>query len=99
MSCNKRCSYRMALIAVMYLFFNTPMIEAASYKILVVVSYEEDNPWCIQIKEGIDSIFTGNSDIKYFYMDTKKNMQSGVRKAKDAYALWVGKFINCHFNS
>ncbi len=88
MSCDKRCSYLMALIAVICFFFNIPMIEAASYKILVVMSYEEDNPWCIQIKEGIDSVFAGNSDIKYFYMDTKKNFEGGVQKAKEAYELY-----------
>ena len=89
MSCNNRCSYMMALIAVICFFFNIPMIEAASYKILVVMSYEEENPWCIQIKEGIDSVFAGNSDIKYFYMDTKKNIEGGDQKAKEAYALYI----------
>ena len=85
---NKRCSCLMALIAVIYLFFNISMIEAASYKILVVMSYEEENPWCIQIKEGIDSVLAGNSDIKYFYMDTKKDFKGGVQKAKEAYELY-----------
>jgi ABC-type uncharacterized transport system substrate-binding protein len=65
------------------------MIEAASYKILVVMSYEEDNPWCIQIKEGIDSVLASSSDLKYFYMDTKKNFEGGVRKAKEVYQLYI----------
>ena len=52
------------------------------------MSYEEENPWCIQIKEGIDSVFAGNSDIKYFYMDTKINFRGGVQKAKEAYELY-----------
>ena len=47
MSCNKRCSFMMAFIAAICFFFNIPMIEAASYKILVVMSYEEDNQWCV----------------------------------------------------
>ena len=88
MSFNKRCSYPMALIAVICFFFNMPMIEAASYKILVVMSYEENNPWCIQIKEGIDSVFAGKGDIKFFYIDTKENIGGGVRKAVEAYALY-----------
>ncbi len=88
MFCNKRWLYQMALMAVIYLFFNIPVIEAASYKILVVMSYEEENPWCIQIKEGIDSVFTGDGEIKYFYMDTKKNFEDGVRKAKEVYELY-----------
>jgi len=88
MFCSKRCSYMLAIIAVIYLFFHIPMIEAASYKILVVISYEKENPWCIQIKEGIDSVFAGNSELKYFYMDTKKDIKGGVRKAKEAYELY-----------
>ena len=88
MFCKKRWSYLMALMAVIYLFFNLPVIEAASYKILVVMSYEEDNPWCIQIKEGIDSVLAGNSNLKYVYMDTKKDFEGGVRKAKEAYELY-----------
>ena len=89
MSCNNRCSYMMALIAVICFFFNIPMIEAASYKILVVMSYEKENPWCKQIKEGFDSVLAGNSNIKYFYMDTKKNIEGGDQKAKEAYALYI----------
>ena len=88
MSHGKRCLYLMVFIAVTCFFFNIPRIEAADYNILVIMSYEENNPWCIQIKAGIDSVFAGNSDVKYFYMDTKKNIKGGVRKAKDAYELY-----------
>ena len=88
MSPDKRWLVLMASIAVMCLLFHKPTIEAASNKILVVMSYEEDNPWCMQIKEGIDSIFAGDSDIKYFYMDTKKNINGGVRKAEEAHELY-----------
>jgi ABC-type uncharacterized transport system substrate-binding protein len=66
-----------------------PMIEAAPYKILVVMSYEADNPWCVEIKAGIDSVFEGKGDLKYFYMDTKKNFEGGVRKAEEAHELYI----------
>jgi ABC-type uncharacterized transport system substrate-binding protein len=62
--------------------------DAAQYKVLVVMSYEEDFPWCKEIKEGIDSILGYTSNIKYFYMDTKKNFVGGDQKAKEAYALY-----------
>ena len=88
MSRIKRFLYLMVLIAVINFFFNIPEIEAASYKILVVMSYEEDNPWCEEIKAGIDSVFVGKGDLKYCYMDTKKNLQGGVRKAEEAYDLY-----------
>ena len=85
MSINKLKLFSMAFFAVIYLFCNIPLIEAAPYKILVVMSYEEENPWCIQIKKGIDSVLAGNSDIKYFYMDTKQNFKGGVLKAQEVY--------------
>lgn len=88
MSRDKRCLVLMASIAVMCLLSHIPTVEAASNKILVVMSYEEDNPWCMQIKDGIDSVLAGDSDIKYFYMDTKKNINGGVRKAEEAHELY-----------
>jgi len=65
-----------------------PAIEAASYKVLVVMSYEEINPWCIEIKEGIDSALTNTCELTYFYMDTKMNLEGGKEKAKEAYSLF-----------
>ncbi|CAN2038988.1 ABC transporter substrate-binding protein [Candidatus Magnetomoraceae bacterium gMMP-15] len=62
--------------------------EASSCKLLVVMSYEEANPWCKEIKDGIDSVLVSNCDIKYFYMDTKKNLKGGPQKAKEAYDLY-----------
>ncbi len=77
-----------ALMASFYLLFWAHLVEASSWKVLVVMSYEEDNPWCIQIKEGIDSVFTKNSEIRYFYMDTKKNFAGGVQKAQEAVEIY-----------
>ncbi len=89
MSHDKKWLYRTASIAVTCLFFTFPTIGAAYYKVLVVMSYEADNPWCIQMKEGIDSVFAGNSEIKYVYMDTKKDFNGGVRKAKEAHEIYL----------
>ena len=65
-----------------------PAIEAASCKVLVVMSYEEINPWCIEIKEGIDLILANVCEVTYFYMDTKKNFKGGQQKSKEAYSLY-----------
>jgi ABC-type uncharacterized transport system substrate-binding protein len=64
-----------------------PAIEAASCKVLVVMSYEEINPWCIEIKEGVDSALANTCELTYFYMDTKINLEGGKEKAKEAYSL------------
>jgi ABC-type uncharacterized transport system substrate-binding protein len=62
--------------------------RAAKPKVLVVMSYEQRNPWCIEIKSGIDSSLADNCEITYFYMDTKINLGGGKQKAKEAYSLF-----------
>ena len=73
-----------------WLFFimTIPAVQASSCRILVVMSYEENNPWCREIKEGIDSVLSSRCVIKYFYMDTKINYNGGTQKAKEAYELY-----------
>jgi len=68
------------------LFTTTLAVEP--YKVLVVMSYEENNPWCEEIKEGIESVLAENADLTYFYMDTKVNLKDGATKAKAAYAIF-----------
>jgi ABC-type uncharacterized transport system substrate-binding protein len=63
-------------------------IQAAEFKVLVVMSYEQMNPWCIEIKEGIDSGLGDRCEVTYFYMDTKANLEVGEQKAKEAYSLF-----------
>ena len=63
-------------------------IQAAIFKVLVVMSYEQRNPWCMEIKRGIDSALANNCEITYFYMDTKINLGGGKQKAKEAYSLF-----------
>ena len=62
--------------------------SASEFKVLVVMSYEEDNPWCMEIKEGIESVLGKTSDTTYFYMNTKANFNGGVGKAAEAYELY-----------
>lgn len=64
--------------------------DAPLHNVLVVMSYEkpEVNPWCMEIKEGIDSVLDDSSHIDYFYMDTKVDYAGGDQKAKEAYALY-----------
>lgn len=61
---------------------------ASEFKVLVVMSYEEDFPWCQNIKEGIESRLGDVCEIKYFYMNTKKNFKAGEQKAEEAYAFY-----------
>ena len=63
-------------------------VVAAEYKVLVVMSYEEDNPWVKEIREGIDGVLKPSADITYFHMNTKADRQGGLRKAEEAFALF-----------
>jgi len=62
--------------------------HAADFKVLVVMSYEEDNPWVKEIREGIDGVLANTSEIVYFYMNTKKDRAGGAKKAEEAMALY-----------
>lgn len=63
-------------------------IPAAEFKVLAVMSYERENPWCEEIREGIESSFGDTCETTYFYMDTKINLKGGEEKAGEAYALF-----------
>lgn len=77
----------MALLAVLYGASTTAAI-AAEFKVLVVMSYEANNPWVREIREGIDSVLAANSEITYFHMDTKVAPAGGPKKGEEAHALY-----------
>ncbi len=79
-------AFIMAVASLM--FSGTMTASAAQYKVLVVMSYEEDFPWSQEVKTGIDSILGSQSEIRYFYMNTKKDPNGGQQKAQEAYAVY-----------
>ena len=76
-----------AAICSCFVMCKTRSSQAAGFKILVVMSYEAENPWCLQIKEGIDSVLARTNELQYFYMETKRNLLGGVQKAQEALEL------------
>jgi ABC-type uncharacterized transport system substrate-binding protein len=58
------------------------------YKVLVVMSYHETYSWGKEIKEGIDSVLSGVSEMKYAYLDTKNNFPGGAEKAAKIHELY-----------
>lgn len=81
--------HRLVIVIFLCISFLYPATGlAARFNVLVVMSYEQDNPWCQEIKKGIDSVLSGTSEITYFYMDTKINREGGEAKAREAYALY-----------
>lgn len=66
-----------------------PAALAAEFKVLVVMSYEANNPWVKEIRDGVDSVLAASSAITYFHMDTKVNAAGGPQKGKEAYELYT----------
>ena len=56
-------------------------------KVLVVMSYHPEYAWQQGIRKGIESVLS-DARIKYFYMNTKKDLANGPAKAKEAFALY-----------
>ena len=74
-----------ALITVLTL---VPDLRAEEYKVLVVMSYEDDYPWDVEVKEGIDTVLSDKAELRYFYMNTKTNLAGSAEKGKEAYQLF-----------
>jgi ABC-type uncharacterized transport system substrate-binding protein len=86
----RRWLYRVKIVLFVHLllFATDSWADTRPFKILVVMSYEQENPWCHGIREGIDSVLSSLGEISYFYLDTKIDFEGGRRKAEEAYALY-----------
>jgi len=62
--------------------------ENKKFKVLVVMSYEEDFLWDVEIRKGVEKVLSATCDITYFYMNTYKNPEGGEQKAREAYILY-----------
>ncbi|WP_295444029.1 ABC transporter substrate binding protein [uncultured Thiodictyon sp.] len=68
--------------------FGAPAASAAPFKVLVVMSYEADNPWVKEIRAGVESVLGPVSEIVYFHLNTKVDRDGGSRRAQEAYDLY-----------
>jgi len=81
--------YVVSVLAIISLFLMSATVcQSAAYKVLVVFSYETSFPWVMEIRAGIDSVLADTSEIRYFYMNTKDNLEGGPQKAKEAFAMY-----------
>lgn len=78
------------LISLMYLSLMLVVSNAMAneFKVLVVMSYEADNPWVKEIREGIDGVLRPAGAVTYFHMNTKADRAGGPDKAQEAFALF-----------
>ena len=78
---------RLLALALVLLAWSLPA-AGGPFKVLVVMSYEQDNPWCEGIRQGIDSVLAPVAEISYFYLNTKADFQGGPARAEGAAALY-----------
>ncbi len=62
--------------------------ENRKFRVLVVMSYDDDFLWDTEIRKGVDAILAETCNVKYFYMNTYKNPEGGVQKAGEAFAFY-----------
>ncbi len=73
------------IAALLVLSLLSPAMSAEPYKVLVVMSYEQDNPWVQEIEAGIEDALGDTSQMSYVYMDTKIDLAGGPKKAALAF--------------
>lgn len=62
--------------------------SATPWRVLVVMSYEQDNPWVREIAEGVRAGLGKEVEITFFHMNTKEDPANGPKRAAEAYALF-----------
>lgn len=86
--CNVRCLWPFFLFIWSFFLGNPTALASDKFKVLVVMSYEENYPWVKEIRSGIESVLLNKAIIKYFYLNTKTQGELAATKAKEAFALY-----------
>lgn len=81
------------LILLSFLFLHTLLafpakVFSKTYKVLVVMSYDDKYAWVKEIREGIEGVLSNKADIKYVYLNTKNDFEGGTAKAKEALEIF-----------
>ncbi len=76
------------LISILFCVQSLEAKPAGRYKIFIVMSYHADYQWQQQLKKGIDSVLGDICEVRYFDLDTRRNLAEGHKKAKEAYAIF-----------
>ncbi|HAO21668.1 MAG TPA: ABC transporter substrate-binding protein [Desulfobacteraceae bacterium] len=81
--------YRLIVLAVFLTYGLCPAMaeESKKFKVLVVMSYEEDFLWCKEIKQGIDNVLGKTCEIRYTYLNTRHSLEA-TAKVQEVYKLY-----------
>ena len=80
--------YLPVILPILVLCIFPQLVHSERSNVLVVMSYSQENPWSQEIRKGIDSVLADHSEVTYFHMDTKIDIEGGERKAQQAYELF-----------
>jgi ABC-type uncharacterized transport system substrate-binding protein len=75
-------------LAAAWLALGAATASAQPFRVFVVMSYEENNPWVREIAEGIESVLKPHAEITYFHMDTKVDPAGAKRKGEQAMEVF-----------
>lgn len=74
-----------AVLVCLSLYGTLQIVDAAQYKVMIVMSYHEGFTWCKQLKEGLDSVLASQAELKYVYLDAREHPDNLKANAELAY--------------
>ncbi|SLM28078.1 ABC-type uncharacterized transport system periplasmic component-like protein [Desulfamplus magnetovallimortis] len=84
----KRIYHVTMLLCLLFCFLMPGQVLGESFKVFVVMSYDDQYAWSREIKEGIESVLLPACTLEYFWLDTKRDLEGGYEKAKQAFDVY-----------
>ncbi len=67
------------------------LLASPPFKVMVVMSYDDQYAWSREIKEGIDGVLSESCVLEYVWLNTKVDLAGGPAKARRAWEVY-GEF-------
>ena len=81
--------YQVIMVLCLTVCFLMPgRLHATAFKVLVVMSYNDQYAWSREIQQGIDRVLSGTCRVEYFWLDSKKDLEGGEEKARQAFEFF-----------
>lgn len=76
------------VLVLMFCCFQGDTLQAASPKVMVVMSYDKEYAWEQEIRDGVAKVLEGCCSVEWFYLDTKRHLEGGTEMAQKAYEFY-----------
>lgn len=84
----RRSLLSILIISMGILWSGNALLFARPHRVLVVMSYEESYAWTKAVEKGIRARLDAHAELRFFYLDTKRDYAGGGANAKAAMALF-----------